>query len=482
MDKTRGFSGLALLGIVIMLLGCGGSTGTSWPSSPPGSTTRMEQLVHPPLPFIIRHVISTTPGVFLYGSQYTTSLPSQNVLANGNALRFTPDWSGSGLSGAAYAIYGFDSSGYTTDNQLHLAWRTHGANPSDVWLGLANFSCHRWDWYASPASGILAYDAYKYTSNNCLYAIVLCLGADLWKLSSISISADVQPVVLAVYPTYCSQGVPTVFTPTIQGTADSYNWDFGGGALPNTSAVCTPEVVPTATGIYSVTLTVTNVFGADVYNYSLQVGKSTLTLSLSNPPAIGSGTATDPYQLDVTTDYTFQLADSDAGDVTLNNNSHYHVSDESAVGSITNLDAILNINDAYSGTFYVTADYPDALHTAHPILYFAVSPQVAEVEIYPDPNDPDWKITTGSGTENDPYILDAYDLTRIYSLLADDKVGAEGNPIPADSLTWKAVPPLIASWVQPGEFRAEQYANGYLYAQKLGSLIINSNRIYIKLY
>lgn len=224
-----------------------------------------------PVPSALRKAKVITSGVFRYGSQYASALPNQLVMVDSDLLSFTPAWLGNGLEGAAYAIYVFDSTGYATDDTLHLAWDTTGADFGDLWIGLANFAADRWDWFAGPGTGALPYAAQQYSDNGLVYAVVLCLGSDAWKLKSIRISSDVPSVVLAVSPLECIEGVPVSCSATLDGTADSYSWDFGGGADPNTSTESSPTVTPLAAGSYSASLTVANSYGSDVYGFTLVV-------------------------------------------------------------------------------------------------------------------------------------------------------------------------------------------------------------------
>jgi PKD repeat protein len=482
MDKTQDVISVVLSVVLLALLGCGRGIGAAPQPSVTQRGSPVGGSVQLPAPSVLRETKVVTSGVFRYGSQFVNTLPNQLVSTNGNRLTFASAWTGGGLNGAAYAIYAFDSTGYTTDDTLHLAWQVPGANFSDLWIGLANFTRDRWDWFAGPASGALPYDAAKYTANGQVYAAVLCLGSGAWELSSIRISLSAPPVVMSVNPLNCIQGEPAAFSAVIQGSASSYSWDFGGGAIPNTSTASAPDVTAAVTGLYHATLAVANAYGQDEFSFDLRVYLRQLTLSLTNPPASGAGTLINPYQANITTDYVFQLIESIDGNVSTSPSSHYHVSDEVNVGVISNLDAALNISDAFAGNFSVTADYPDAAHAAAPTLYFTVEPPAPELEIYPDPADTDWNVATGSGTAADPYMLDAVDLTRRYSMLADDKLGPGGNPIPVTGLVWDAWPPFIATWVQPGEFCANDFANGYLYAQQTGSPAVDSNKVYFKLY
>lgn len=197
-----------------------------------------------------------------------------------------------------------------------------------------------------------------------------------------------------------------------------------------------------------------------------------LTLTLTNPPGSGSGTAGSPYAADITTDYVFQVLDAGMNDVSLT--VTYEVSDAGA-GSIAAGSATLNIEDAFTGTFTVRAT--DGVEFSD-FLYFSVGG--GELEIFADPADTDWNApVTGSGTEADPYVLDGADLTKIYSLLADDKIGAGGTSIPVASLTWDGFPPFVGTWTEPGSFQANQFTSGRVFAQ---DGVNNSNDLFIEVH
>jgi len=80
------------------------------------------------------------------------------------------------------------------------------------------------------------------------------------------------------------------------------------------------------------------------------------TLALTNPPALGTGTAADPYVADTATNYVFSLTDDTDGDVSTNAQSSYTVAPVSA-GTISNTNATLNIDDPFYGDITVSASY-----------------------------------------------------------------------------------------------------------------------------
>jgi len=59
--------------------------------------------------------------------------------------------------------------------------------------------------------------------------------------------------------------------PSTTGAIDAYSWNFGGGATPNTSTAQQPTVTLGAAGLYESSLTVTNTWGSDIFNFYLAV-------------------------------------------------------------------------------------------------------------------------------------------------------------------------------------------------------------------
>lgn len=84
--------------------------------------------------------------------------------------------------------------------------------------------------------------------------------------------AGSPPFISGLSPEEGIAGTTTTFIASTSGTSPfSYSWDFGGGAIPNTSRAANPTVVMGAIGTYSASLTVTNNYGSDTYDFLLDV-------------------------------------------------------------------------------------------------------------------------------------------------------------------------------------------------------------------
>jgi PKD repeat protein len=80
------------------------------------------------------------------------------------------------------------------------------------------------------------------------------------------------PNVLGVTPATGNTGAAVTFLiNNAGGTPDFYDWDFGGGADPNTSSADAPQVTLGDTGLYSGTLTATNSTGSSTCHFTLAV-------------------------------------------------------------------------------------------------------------------------------------------------------------------------------------------------------------------
>jgi|GEM_PF-5053052 len=197
-------------------------------------------------------------GVSIYyaGPDWEVLLPPQDVLASaGNPDHVAITWSAptAGTVPTGYYIY-------------------RAASLEEEWSGPLN---------AEPWESTTYYDVPPQTDTDYWYAVASCTAAMPGQLiSAVSYpdsgrqaSAGGPPEITAVSPTGGESGAQVTFIPTISGaTPDSYSWDFGGGATPNTSVAPTPTVTLGAPGIYQASLTVSGSSKSiDVFGFDLQV-------------------------------------------------------------------------------------------------------------------------------------------------------------------------------------------------------------------
>jgi PKD repeat protein len=80
------------------------------------------------------------------------------------------------------------------------------------------------------------------------------------------------PQISDVTPQAGSEGEEVTFNSTVSGSGPfTYSWDFGGGAVPNTSTSASPTVTLAAGGAYSASLVVSSTYGEANYDFELMV-------------------------------------------------------------------------------------------------------------------------------------------------------------------------------------------------------------------
>jgi PKD repeat protein len=80
------------------------------------------------------------------------------------------------------------------------------------------------------------------------------------------------PSISSVSPSGGVTGVVRTFSAIVTGDDPlTYDWNFGGGATPDVSAEVAPEVTLGDVGTNNASLTVTNLFGSDTFNFNLNI-------------------------------------------------------------------------------------------------------------------------------------------------------------------------------------------------------------------
>ena len=110
------------------------------------------------------------------------------------------------------------------------------------------------------------------------------IGEDAFDFHYEVIYVGEAPDITNVSPTGGSPNQERTFTATVTGDVPiTYDWNFGGGATPNTPQTDVPEVMVTLSGTagdYSASLTATNGAGSDNYPFMLHIS------SVNHPPTV----------------------------------------------------------------------------------------------------------------------------------------------------------------------------------------------------
>ena len=96
------------------------------------------------------------------------------------------------------------------------------------------------------------------------------LGEDTFNFM-LTVSGE-APDITDVQPRSGVTGTAVKFSATVEGTLPfTYAWNFGGGATPNTSTEASPTIALGSAGTYDARLTLSNEFGIDTYDFTLEI-------------------------------------------------------------------------------------------------------------------------------------------------------------------------------------------------------------------
>jgi len=209
------------------------------------------------------------------GKDYLAEGPCQHAEAVGDAALFSPCCTNGGYAfpDLSFAGYGFLVDGYERDHTIRFDWEEKG-NLGDAWLGLADFNNDRWTWTLMPNSDVFETDFTEYVNGTGdLLIVTMITGENSWELNSVRIgqeTASIRSIDPAV--PYGMVGMQRTFSADVIGVEPyTYAWDFGGGATPNTSDEANPVVTLGAKGFYPCSLTLTNDYGNDTFEFTLEV-------------------------------------------------------------------------------------------------------------------------------------------------------------------------------------------------------------------
>ncbi len=200
------------------------------------------------------------------GAEYEHALPNAHVTDGAFTAAFAPDWQqpAGRFSDLAYAIYAFNIADFNLDPNLYVTLALH-QNPTDAWIGLANFSRDRWDWFHMPADGApLPFNQTQHmTVAGGLYAITLFTGTAPWTVDALRVGTVVAPVINAITPESGISGTQVTLQADVSGTAPfDYEWYDLAMGTPSTSSATAPVITLGAPGDYSYRLKVSNAAGS----------------------------------------------------------------------------------------------------------------------------------------------------------------------------------------------------------------------------
>ncbi|MCB1187250.1 hypothetical protein KDL29_08815 [bacterium] len=358
---TRNVICHVLVALILLLAGCGGG------SMSPASETEMQlapatQVTAAdatdfsqglPSPAEIDRQLSAVDDMerLMFGTNFEPLLPFRN--SSGSI--FTPNWGepSDGLALAAYACYryGFQSGSYQGDARFRLQWGFEPTDLSNVYVGLADFSMDRWQWFPCGAEGFNAGDVEPFLSGKGeIIMCVLLLGTDPAILDyallgdnlapHVNISTDLEAdPLMNIAPRLVSIDASSSYS--FGGEIVGFDFDWTGNGTWDKLADPDGQVLHEySAGNYTLRVRVTESSGLQsveeldftivpdfnpppgaVINANLLTGSAPLTVMVD---ALGSS---DPdgfitkYEYDIDNDgvYELQLDETDAVPVTLSN-------------------------------------------------------------------------------------------------------------------------------------------------------------------
>ncbi len=116
------------------------------------------------------------------GSQHLPGL-SAGLSASGYSAVLAPQ-PGSGISGLAWAVYGFNADGLGGNLNLNYGFEPGSTGAAqDFWVAIANFEQDRWDWHSAAPSGGLSLSPAANLRDGQAFVALAFRGAAPWQLN-----------------------------------------------------------------------------------------------------------------------------------------------------------------------------------------------------------------------------------------------------------------------------------------------------------
>ena len=332
----RGIANALVCMTVLLFTACGGNGTTT--NNGPASTgaTSPFALVSPGQ----LKAGSAVAGYACTGGDYEPAWPVANYAVDGTVGVFTPDWPGGGSTGLAYACWQFELPyGEERTGEIALDWAAHG-DWVDLWIACADHAADCWDWQAGgdiPAT----YTDDHVSSSNQLYLAICTTGNAEWRLNGAEVAT--LPDVTAVTPLGLVPGEVATIVPEFTGNVDTWSWNFGTAGTCPDPTIEQPELTAcTAPDEYPCSVTVTNRFGSDTFEFTLYNGVLKIFgvdpngINDSNPffriTAEYIGIA-DTWSWDLTSAGNMTVGDSEEAIVTQPYNTGFHECSVTATNS-----------------------------------------------------------------------------------------------------------------------------------------------------
>jgi PKD repeat protein len=228
---------------------------------------------------LLRSVSFDDAAQVRYGNELTTEIASRSVgqdhTGGANSLSFFPSvgQSGGAPSNAAWAGYGFDLGGYDEEPLIKLNWKTAPSGGS-TYLLLADWDANKWEIVATDPVNVELPSLGPYISaGGELALVVIVTGSTQYTLRWLAVGDVPGPSparIDGIAPQSGVAGQEMQIVPVVSGTEPiTYTWDFGGAGTPATSSDPQPVVELGVRGVYQASLTVSNKYGTDTFDFEI---------------------------------------------------------------------------------------------------------------------------------------------------------------------------------------------------------------------
>ena len=166
MSRLGFVSCLTLITVISALFSFGCGAGNLAPevapeAVKPAPTPHQATLPDLPLPSELPRAASyTTADRIQLGAEFDHALPTNLVMEYGNYTAFMPHYDPDTsplYNGMAYDMHRFSLAGYSDEPALYYRWLMPLSiyDPNTHWIGLADWTADRWDWFPCDASGCI---------------------------------------------------------------------------------------------------------------------------------------------------------------------------------------------------------------------------------------------------------------------------------------------------------------------------------------
>lgn len=160
-----------------------------------------------PAPSTLKELSYLQPDLVNRGNQFVVveGYPLGRVNQDQTTGVFSPDWDAGNQASTrlAFATYAFNIPGYDLEQSISFSF-TQTGEMNDAWVGLANYTKDKWDWFQMPEGLTLELDFTEYLSADAETMLVLpvFMGTQEWVLEKIMIGPGFEPSELRILDGY----------------------------------------------------------------------------------------------------------------------------------------------------------------------------------------------------------------------------------------------------------------------------------------